>query len=66
MRLDLSAVRRKAWATRRERYGPRGHSAPYRSVDRCPRCADLEARIAVLEREAGPKLENVTRETGAT
>jgi hypothetical protein len=26
MRADISEARRKGWATRRDKYGPRGHS----------------------------------------
>jgi len=43
---DLSAVRRTAWATRREKYGPSGHSGSYaRRCNDCRRMADVIVRL---------------------
>lgn len=48
MRQDLSEVRRRAWETRRQIYGPKGHGAAYRQAGRCARCRQLLGEIEQL------------------
>lgn len=42
---DLAAARRKAWETRRAKYGPRGHAGSY---DRSPGSGFGQGMIALL------------------
>lgn len=45
--VDLAAVRKRAWETRREKYGPRGHRGTYsRSVER----ASIHGMLALIIR----------------
>ncbi|MCW5736329.1 MAG: hypothetical protein KIS73_19530 [Enhydrobacter sp.] len=57
----MSEVRRRAWQTRRERYGAKGHSGQYRQAALCPTCERLRAEIDKLRQRLD---ETVTRETG--
>jgi len=50
-RADLTEVRKRAWETRRARYGSRGHSGAYLTGRRCPRCASMEAMLIQLHAE---------------
>lgn len=46
---DLSEVRRRAWATRRERYGNAGHNSSYsRSPGACEHCERMTAALVRL------------------
>lgn len=64
----IAAVRRRAWETRRERYGASGHTGPYRQVARCPRCKENAAEIDRLRRILADHgiAETVTRETAGS
>lgn len=57
---DVSEARLRAWATRRERYGAKGHSGQYRQVTLCPTCERLRAENEKLRQRLA---ESVTRET---
>ena len=50
-RADISEVRKRAWETRRARYGNRGHCGTYLTGRRCPRCASMEAMLIRLHAE---------------
>ena len=50
-RADPSEVRKRAWETRRARYGNRGHSGAYLTGRPCPRCASMEAMLIRLHAE---------------
>jgi hypothetical protein len=48
---DLSAVRKRAWETRREKYGPRGHCGSYAASGRCGACQSMTDMIVRLHVE---------------
>lgn len=50
-RADLSEVRKRAWETRRARYGNRGHRGAYLTGRNCPRCVSMEAVLIRLHAE---------------
>jgi len=47
----LSKVRAKAWQTRREKYGPAGHSGSYSRCNDCRRAQKMEDYIVKLHNE---------------
>jgi hypothetical protein len=51
MKADLSEVRRRAWETRREVYGSRGHSGPYRQTALCRDCERMRDMLVRLHNE---------------
>jgi len=65
MRDNPSEVRRRAWDTRRERYGSRGHAGVYRQAATCVRCAELQQEIEGLRMRLQDQrlAESVSRET---
>jgi hypothetical protein len=48
---DLAEVRKRAWATRREKYGKRGHCGIYTTHGRCGGCNRMAALIVRLHNE---------------
>ena len=45
---SLSAVRKQAWATRRAKYGDKGHSGAYSANGRCGACHSMREAIIRL------------------
>lgn len=58
---DLSRIRKRAWVTRRAKYGPRGHNGTY---TRCRRCERILALLIRLHEEAVLSEGQVARATG--
>lgn len=48
-RADVSETRRRAWETRRQKYGASGHAGAYTRP--CARCRSMQALIVRLHRE---------------
>lgn len=62
---DLSAVRAKAWKTRREKYGPRGHNGSYaRPARPCADCDRMRVLIVRLHVEGVLSEGQAARATG--
>jgi hypothetical protein len=59
---DLSDVRRRAWQTRRDKYGPQGHDGSYRRP--CGHCESAIAMIVRLYREGALSEGQAARATG--
>jgi hypothetical protein len=47
----LTAARLKAWETRRQTYGPRGHAGSYRQASLCLHCARMRDALIRLHNE---------------
>ena len=62
----MNEARRKAWETRRAKYGPRGNSGSYTrpATGPCARCAAMEALLIKLHVEAAASEGQVARATG--
>lgn len=48
---SLSTVRKQAWATRRAKYGEKGHSGAYSANGRCGACHSMREAIIRLHNE---------------
>ncbi len=48
---ELSEVRKRAWETRRVKYGPKGHSGAYSRFTTCSRCERMESLLCQLRNE---------------
>lgn len=64
MKRDYSEVRRRAWATRRAKYGPRGHGGAYRQAALCPNCDRMRDLLIRLHNEDVLSEGQVAKATG--
>lgn len=61
--MDLSEIRKRAWKTRRKKYGQRGHAGTYSRHD-CCRCAEMRAMLIKLHNEGVVSEGQVSKATG--
>lgn len=62
---DLSAVRARAWQTRRQKYGPQGHAGSYsRAATPCATCKRMMDVIVRLHNEGVLSEGQASRATG--
>lgn len=66
MTRDLSEIRRRAWETRRKKYGPRGNNGSYArpSTGPCEHCAGAVAMLIKLYVEGSASEGQVAKATG--
>src|SRR3546814_3317528 len=63
---EVNETRRKAWETRRAKYGPRGNNGSYArpATGQCARCAAMEALIIRLHVEGALSEGQAAKATG--